>query len=116
MKLKETKWRTCRTCHQRTTVIQEESFGCDECHKAIDEQLGSGNTEHRDHLEVTVFRKKTESAEHLHFCSWRCALAHLPKICTDYFVSLPFLQYDGRWPGTTAKDFFDAHKLKARQR
>ena len=62
MKLKETKWRTCRTCHQRTTVIQEESFGCDECHKAIDEQLGSRNTQHHDHLEVTIFRKKQEGA------------------------------------------------------
>jgi hypothetical protein len=110
MKLKDTKWKKCKTCHQRTTMSQEESFGCDECKRPIDEQLNTNNSKHRDHLQVAVFRNNREGAEHLHFCSWRCVLAHLPKIKTDYFVSLPFLQYDGSWPGTTAADFFKALK------
>jgi hypothetical protein len=114
MKLRDEKWNECTACHRRTTIAQEESYGCDECKKPIDDQLNSKNTRHRDFLEVKIFRhvETTGHADRLHFCSWDCVFKYLPKIKTDYFVEMPFLNYEAGWKGTTAKDFFKA--LRAR--
>lgn len=57
-------------------------------------------------LTMTVFHKDGSAAEHMHFCSWKCCVKALRKVKTDYFISLPFLHYDGSQKGLGAQDFF----------
>lgn len=68
-------------------LVSEAVYGCDECHKKI-EIGGSG-------LEMNVFHNDKD-IETLNFCSWDCVLRHIPKIKSDNFMSLPFVQFDKR--------------------
>lgn len=106
MILKEAKYNTCECCgnHKR---VSEPSYGCDNCMKPIDDLLQSGNTKYAEYLEVKVF-SNTEPTVTLHFCSWFCVFTHLPKIESDYFVSLPYISYEQDREGQTVDDFFAA--------
>lgn len=86
---------------EQNQLIEDEVFGCDHCKKEIKE---FPNEESR--LVVDVFRHNDNNTEHLHFCSWKCVLSHLPKIKTDYFLNLPFVSFDSTTPGRSAKDLF----------
>ena len=105
MKIKEAVYKAVkRECRE---LVEPEVYGCDCCKKPINMGLSG---KHRAHLEATVFRNNQE-AEHMHFCSWPCVLKKLPKVKTDYFISLPYLTYDGpEEKGMRAKDFFKAVK------
>jgi hypothetical protein len=84
-----------------TVRVSEEIHGCDNCKKEID-----FNNPKIQSLELTVFRHQYNTqSERLIFCSWSCVLEKLPKIKTDYFVSLPYLMFDTNHKGVSAKDF-----------
>ena len=72
----------------RRELVEHEVHGCDHCAVEIQE-----HTNEDGKLEVVVFYHDKES-EHLCFCSWGCVLAHLSEIETDYFISLPCLNFD----------------------
>jgi hypothetical protein len=103
MIVREAKYRKVRRLVREQ--VSSEVYGCDCCKKAINMGLSG---KHRAHLELTVFFNGKE-AEHMQFCSWRCVLKKLPKIKTDYFISLPYLTFDGpEEKGLRAQDFFAA--------
>lgn len=93
-----------------TRQVSPDIYGCDECKKVF----GGDNR-----LEITVFyspkmevKLKNSSSgltDRHQFCSWACMGKFMPKVKTDYFVSLPYLHYDydSQTPGTTIKDFLD---------
>jgi hypothetical protein len=86
MIIKKAKYKTV-TVKQRKCV-SEEVRGCDECKKSIKSQLTKGGL-----LEITIFRHNRDT-ESLHFCSWDCTLTHLPKLKSDYFITLPYIYCD----------------------
>lgn len=88
MIIKQAKYKT-KMVKQRVMVSGEVN-GCDCCREEIRDYPNEPGR-----LEVTVFQH-ADSAEykHLHYCSWKCVLAALPKLQTDYFISLPYLYYD----------------------
>ena len=75
---------------ERRKELTPEAYGCDECRHEIPQMPNEPNR-----LELTVFNKNEESCS-LHFCSWACVLTHIPKVKSDYFISLPFLYYDSK--------------------
>lgn len=88
MLIKEAEYKEVEVIQRRQ--ISPAVYGCDECECEIENYPNENNR-----LEVTVFFNDHEKdTENLHFCSWDCVLSHLPKIKTDYFVSLPHLIYD----------------------
>jgi hypothetical protein len=87
MIIKEAKYNEVLITQSR--CVEEAVYGCDECGVEITDYP---NEESR--LEVTVFHSDSEDIDHLHFCSWDCVLKFIPKIDTDYFVSLPFILFD----------------------
>lgn len=113
MKLREREHTHCSSCGHVNGIKQEEEYGCDACKKPIN-MGNSENGKHRGHLEAVVFRNNQES-ERLHFCSWRCCIAKLKKVKTDYFVSLPYLTFDETTPGLRAKDFFSVMRPSTRK-
>jgi hypothetical protein len=84
--------------------ISDDVYGCDQCKK----EFGEDNK-----LEITVFfhdeklkkQHEGDDTDRHQFCSWKCVGKFLPKVKTDYFISLPFLHYDTQTEGTMAKDF-----------
>ena len=105
MKIEEARYETCKECGTRKRMISEESYGCDECGKQI--SIESNGKTHHDFLQLKVFRHVGSDTESREFCSWACVFAFLPKIESDYFVSLPFLQYEADVvPGQRVSDFF----------
>ena len=90
MIVKEAEYKSVQVTQRK--CISEAVYGCDECGAEI---KNYPNEDSR--LEVDVFNnEKDTSVDHLHFCSWDCVLKHIPKIDSDYFVSLPYLYYDSR--------------------
>ena len=75
---------------KQRVLVSDEVSGCDHCREEIRDYPNEPSR-----LELTVFwhADRTES-KHLHYCSWKCVLAALPKLQTDYFISLPYLYYD----------------------
>lgn len=73
--------------------VSEAIYGCDECMSEI-----KGWPNENAKLDMTVFFSDTDHTQGLHFCSWDCVINHLPKIKTTYFVSLPYLMFDGNSP------------------
>jgi hypothetical protein len=86
MLIKKAKYRTVSVKQKR--IVKEEVHGCDECRTEIENWPNEPVR-----LDTTVFFQDGQT-ERLHFCSWRCALKHLPKIKTDYFISLPNVLFD----------------------
>ena len=98
MIVKDRVYQECKSCGSRK-LVAEDVYGCDLCKKEMD--MISGNR-----LDVQIFHNGSEATEHKHFCSWQCVLEFIPAITTDYFVTLPYLQYDDDTPkGQRAKDF-----------
>lgn len=87
MIIQQREYEKCPTC-QSTKSITEEVYGCDECGAVIDL-----NKRGVDWLNLSVCHKNNNSAEDLNFCSWKCLFNRLPNIKTDYFISLPQLQF-----------------------
>ncbi len=81
-------------------------FGCDECRKELKEKEPKLGLSIHYHDKSLAKNEYCEGYDNLHFCSWKCVLKHLPKIKTDYFVSLPFLHYDEIGSGLGAIDLF----------
>lgn len=100
MLLKERKYKKCATCDQTTSLIQDEVYGCDECLKEIDM-----NDPESNYLDAAIFHHKDRN-ESKHYCSWKCALTNLRKVKTDYFIKLPFLNFDSTKKGLRPQDFF----------
>jgi len=100
MKLKEETWDECSSCGHRTHILEEAQYGCDNCKRVLNMELDEGEY---DFLRLTVFRNG--SSIDYQFCCWNCVLKFLPKIKSDYFVSLPYLLYDNKRKGMRAKDF-----------
>jgi len=73
---------------EKKRCISPGVYGCDECKKEIKEYPNE-----TERLEMTIF-KNSDQPEYLHFCSWECVLKYIPKIKTDYFVTLPYLFFD----------------------
>jgi hypothetical protein len=101
MLLREPRYRTCTSCEAQH-LEENEVYGCDGCRKEIDMRK-----KHVEYLDATVHHR-TEAAKSLHFCSWKCCMKGLPKVKTDYFISMPFLMFDSKAKGMRAKDFFAA--------
>lgn len=89
MIIKEAKYKNVMMKQRK--CVSETVYGCDECRTEIKEYP---NEESR--LEMTVFRNNDAKTEHLHFCTWDCVLNHLPKVKSDYFVTLPMVYFDAR--------------------
>lgn len=75
-------------------VVSPAKLGCDCCKKEIKEEKV---------LKLQVFHKNGPT-EYFEYCSWKCLLKHLSVIKTDYFISLPFLNYDNNNTGVQAKE------------
>lgn len=94
---------TCKSCGQ----VKRRGYSkmkCDQCKR----NLGQDSDKERQYLETKVFHNNNEETDHLHFCSWKCCLKFIPKIKSDYFVSLPYLHYDENKKGLGVKDFLEA--------
>jgi hypothetical protein len=94
MKIKEAVNETCGECGRYKKEVSPEIFGCDNCRKEIQRHLVAGK---RENLQMTVFHNAGGS-KHKEFCSWKCVLAYLPKIKSDYFASLPYMHFDTGYP------------------
>lgn len=94
MLIKEAIYEDVPTTYKK--LVTSRVYGCDECQKEFSNDRG-------DKLEITVFyhgdgklkAKSNDDVDKHEFCSWECVLKFLPKIKTDYFVTLPHLMYDG---------------------
>ena len=100
MLLEDTKYEKCESCGAHKRVIQEAIYGCDNCKKVIDL-----NKKYDDCLEIMIFHHNEET-DRLQLCSWKCVFKILPKLKTDYFISLPYLSYDKQNPRTRPSAFF----------
>ncbi len=85
--------------------VSDVVYGCDFCKKEID-----FDAEGQQYLEIAVFQNNSGPSERKQFCSWVCVIKGLRKVKSDYFVSLPFLQYDAKKKGIRAKDFLALFK------
>lgn len=68
--------------------VSPEVHGCDECKTEIDPNAST-------RLECTIF-KQDRDTDKKSFCSWNCVFSYLPKIKSDYFVTLPYVHFDER--------------------
>lgn len=106
MKIEEAKFETCKECKTHLKRISDEVYGCDQCRKPI--AMDVSGKRHNDYLDLTVHYLGGEGSVSHQFCSWACLFEFLPTIKTDYFVSLPFLQYESyALPGQRASDFME---------
>lgn len=104
MKISDEKWKTCPTCNKKEALLEDAKYGCDCCKKEIRRNRNS-----IDHLTVTVFDTRGANlSRRLQFCSWECVLVGIEDLKCNYFIELPFLQFDTKRAGMTAKDFFKA--------
>lgn len=96
MKIQDAVNEDCGSCGRYLKEISPDIYGCDNCRKEIQRDLAAGK---RRHLQMAVFRNPSDSeTEHLEFCSWKCVLAYLPKVKSNYFVNLPYLHFDAGYP------------------
>lgn len=113
MKLKEIIWETCSKCGSRK-IIQEESYGCDECKICIDDGLNPKQNKYPEVLVLTVFWKKAvKETIDFHYCSWKCLAKALKKVIKKKnidFFSLPLCSFDNKNKGQTPKDFMNMFK------
>lgn len=98
-----------------TERVSDDIYGCDECNKEIKDSHGK--------LNMTVFyndeklkkqKYGSNNTDSYEFCSWDCVCKFLPKVKTDYFVNLPYLQYGKGFKnkGVTANDFLKLFTIK----
>jgi hypothetical protein len=108
MIIKEAKYKKVKRIVE--VLISDDVYGCDHCKKEIDD---SGNLSIDVFFHDEKFKKQNiNNTDKYDFCSWKCLITFLPKIKTDYFISMPFLHYDNKITkdGTSVKDFFDLFK------
>lgn len=86
MIIKEAKFKTKKITTQ--VRVSDEVYGCDNCRKEIKEYPNES-----DRLDMVIFQKNNLS-ERVHFCSWNCLLEYLPKVKSNYFLSLPHVNFD----------------------
>ena len=91
MKIKEAKYKSCKSCKRTIKMISDEIYGCDWCKKSITLNVEGKN--HQDYLGVVVFEEWSTS-EHYQFCSWKCVFKFIPTIKSGYFASLPHLNFE----------------------
>jgi hypothetical protein len=102
MKIRDQEWNECKCCGRNTTIKVNEAYGCDQCGKEID--LNKKNIEY---LESVIFsHAENRESKRVQFCSWKCCLKFLKKTKTDYFISLPYLNFENKQKGIHARDFF----------
>lgn len=70
-------------------MVTDDIYGCDCCKAVIADYPNE-----TQRLEVGVFKKSEAVTGTLHFCSWKCVLEAIPKIKSDYFVTLPYMYFD----------------------
>lgn len=85
MIIKEAKYK--KVMVKQRQRVSDDVYGCDECRAEIKDYPNEGSR-----LELKIFHYDNR-CDHLHFCSWRCVLKHIPKVKSDYFVDLPFLYF-----------------------
>lgn len=98
-------WADCGECGRAKLVSGEyPSYVCDCCDRVL-----NPNEPHNEAIiTAAVHSNHGEGAEDLHYCNWRCLAKHLPTVECDYFISLPFLKYDGKKPdGLDAAAFLE---------
>ena len=105
MIIRKAKWDTCNCCKQRTEIIHDEAYGCDECGKGINLWKSE-----RDYLQASIFKHGSESSDWRHYCSWKCCLRNLKKVETDYFINLPLLTFDSKQKNIHAREFWKLMK------
>jgi len=113
MQLKKRIWETCSKCSGRTKVIQEESYGCDECKIPIDDKLNPKQNKYPEVMNLTVFWKNGKDATHFDYCSWKCVIKALKKIVRNKevdFFSLPLCSFDNNNKGQRPKDLISLFK------
>ena len=91
MKLTEAKYKKVRVWAKQ--LIEKETYGCDECCKAIPEypnEIGR--------LEVTAYSNPCGKSTSYHFCSWNCVLEFIQKVKCNYFFTLPYVSFDEKFP------------------
>lgn len=71
--------------------ISDEIYGCDCCKKEFKTEKLDLTVFYND--ESLIQNKIGRDTDHYDFCSWKCVIKFLPKIKTDYFISLPHLHY-----------------------
>jgi len=62
-----------------------------------------------DFLEISVYFNNNDPI-HYYCCSWQCVFEKLKTIESDYFITLPYLQFDTKAKGCRVKDFWKAIK------
>jgi hypothetical protein len=90
---------------RKTVTVQavEEQYGCDCCKKKIIPW-------DQERLQLRVFRNPGGECTDHHFCSWKCVFKFVPTIDCNYFFDLPYVSFDNKTKGMTAKDFFEVIK------
>lgn len=77
---------------EQKIMVSDAVYGCDQCKKEI--QVHNDPTV----LEIAIFHNTKES-ERKQFCSWKCVFKFIPKVKSDYFLSLPFVHFDQKTRG-----------------
>jgi hypothetical protein len=113
MIVKEATYVPCEKCGRQLTY-HEPVYACDCCKKEF------GHDEMYDRFNVFHNREDgiADYTEEFLLCSWDCFFKLLPKIKTNYFVSMPMLSYEEKAKGLTVKDFWkavDAYRLPAKK-
>lgn len=85
-------------------ITKQRIYGCDNCKVVIDM-----NNSDSQYLESIIHYNNDES-KRMHYCSWGCFGENVKKQKSDYFISLPFVNFDVKKKGLRAKDFFDILK------
>lgn len=85
-------------------IVKQRIYGCDNCKTPID--MADNNAQY---LEATNHYNNKEPKQ-MQYCSWSCFAQNIKKQKGDYFMSLPFLNFDVKKKGFRAKDFFDVLK------
>jgi len=103
-------YETCKHCGS-TKLIKDEGICCDGCRKEI------GLGESSNYLLVSAHFSDLNPTVYYHFCSWKCFFKIAEKeIKSDYFVSLPYLNFDEKNKNISAKEFWNCvKKYKARK-
>ena len=100
MSIKEPVYETCGQCGSQK-MVKDSEICCDTCKKVIPHNSGA--------LDVDVHHKIGD-AETYNFCSWVCLFKKLPKLKSEWFITLPVLNFDKVSDGQHTRDFWKAIK------
>jgi hypothetical protein len=104
MKIKDSVYKLCDKCNMCLDILEDEVRACDCCKKKL---VG-------EYLLSDVFVKQAAKdigeRPPLEFCSWKCCIKTLKKTKTNYFISLPYLNFESKQKGMKPADFFTLFK------